>query len=467
MATNPLEPTAYEQYMLELVNRARMNPDAEVQRNPKVASLNEDLAPGTLSNSAKQPLAFNLKLIDAARKHSQWMLANDTFSHTGSGGSDPGSRMRAAGYSFTGSWTWGENISWNGTTGTPNLTTMVAQQHEGLFDSAGHRKNILNDDFKEIGIGTLTGDFNGYNAAMTTQKFARSGTSAYLTGVIFDDKVLNDDFYSVGEGLGGITVSARRQSDNAVFSTTTFGSGGYQLALAPATYDVTFSGKGLSSAVTRTVTLGSRNAKIDLATDVLAPAAASVLRGTSGNDTLTAGAGVQTLYGEAGNDSLKAGAGNDILYGGSGNDKLYGEDGNDKLYGDTGRDELFGGSGDDHLVGVTASSTTAGRGEVDRLTGGSGRDRFHLGNSQRVFYNDGNNSSSGTGDYALIADFKLTEGDVIQLKGAASSYRLGSSPTGLPSGSAIFLKTSGTDELIGVVQGTTNLSLNSAAFSFV
>ncbi|HBY77344.1 MAG TPA: hypothetical protein DEG47_10170, partial [Cyanobacteria bacterium UBA11148] len=111
--------------MLELVNRARLNPDAEVARNPYVSDLNEDLAPGTISNTAKQPLAFNFQLIDAARKHSQWMLDTDTFSHTGAGGSTPTQRMQAAGYQFTGSWASGENIAWKGTTGTPDVTAFV------------------------------------------------------------------------------------------------------------------------------------------------------------------------------------------------------------------------------------------------------------------------------------------------------------------------------------------------------
>jgi serralysin len=103
-----ISPTNHEQYMLELINRARANPNAEVQRNVDVNDLNQGLSPGTISTSAKQPLAFSLSLIDASRKHSQWMLDVDKFSHTGINGSSPGDRMQAAGYSFTGSWTWGE-----------------------------------------------------------------------------------------------------------------------------------------------------------------------------------------------------------------------------------------------------------------------------------------------------------------------------------------------------------------------
>lgn len=261
------QPTAFEQYLLELVNQARLDPNGEAAQY--AIGLNQGLAPGTISGQTKQPLAFNLNLIQASRQHSQWMLDTDTFSHTGRGGSSAGDRMGAAGYNFTGSWTWGENIAWRGTTGTPDLKAFVASQHEGLFKSPGHRTNLLNDNFKEIGLGVLTGDYGGYNAVMTTQKFARSGSSTFLTGVAFDDGVTDDDFYTVGEGLGGIRVTATRQSDNAVFNTTTYNSGGYQMALLPGTYNVAFSGGGLSQVVRQNVTIGSQNFKLDLATDQL------------------------------------------------------------------------------------------------------------------------------------------------------------------------------------------------------
>jgi serralysin len=64
------EPTAQEQYMLELINRARLNPQAEADRSLG-GNLNEGLAPGTISTKPKQPLAFDLKLEQAAQGHSQ------------------------------------------------------------------------------------------------------------------------------------------------------------------------------------------------------------------------------------------------------------------------------------------------------------------------------------------------------------------------------------------------------------
>ncbi len=271
-----VQPSAYEQYMLELVNRARLNPETEADLFG--IDLNEGLDPNTISSDPKQPLAFNLLLIDSAIAHSQWMLDTDTFSHTGAGESDPGDRMRDAGYNFTGSWGWGENIAWRGTTGTLDVTNAVANRHEGLFKSSGHRTNILNNNFREIGISTLTGEYSDYNdlgeyidynALMVTQNFAKSGASIFMTGVAFDDLVINDDFYTVGEGLGGITVTATRQSDNQQFSTTTMDAGGYQMALSSGTYNVSFSDNGQTIGSTQQVDIGSQNVKLDLNTDNL------------------------------------------------------------------------------------------------------------------------------------------------------------------------------------------------------
>jgi uncharacterized protein YkwD len=279
-----LQPTAYEQYMLELINRARANPLEEVARNSAVADLNEDLAPGTISASAKQPLAFNFDLIESSRLHSEWMLDVDVFSHTGVNDSTSRERMEAAGYVFTGYWCCGENISWQGTTGTPNEAQSIAIQHDNLFDSAGHRINLMNGNFKEVGVGSITGEFTTsddktFNSVMVTQNFGKTGSDTFLTGVIYTDAVLDDDFYTVGEAVSGVSIQAVRLSDNQVFSTTNFVSGGYSLALTPSTYNVSFSGSGLGQTVTETLTIGTENYKYDIATDLLQPAMPAMAAG--------------------------------------------------------------------------------------------------------------------------------------------------------------------------------------------
>ena len=109
-----------------------------------------------------------------------------------------------------------------------------------MFESPIHRKNTLNGLFREVGNSTLQGDFFGYDTLLLTANFAKSGSNIFLTGVAFDDSVVDDAFYSVGEGLPEVDVVATRQSDSAVFTTETTDSGGYKIALAPGTYDVSF-----------------------------------------------------------------------------------------------------------------------------------------------------------------------------------------------------------------------------------
>ncbi|MFI1198192.1 CAP domain-containing protein [Streptomyces sp. NPDC020883] len=88
------------------------------------------------------PLTVNAKLTKAAQAHSQDMADHRRMSHTGSDGSDPGARMKSAGYNWT---TYGENVAYG--YATPE-SAMV-----GWMSSPGHRRNILDCSFKEIGVG--------------------------------------------------------------------------------------------------------------------------------------------------------------------------------------------------------------------------------------------------------------------------------------------------------------------------
>jgi len=261
-------PTDLEQYLIELVNRARADPAAEAARFG--IGLNEGLAAGTISTAPKQPLAINPYLTDAARGHSEWMEQTDTFSHTGDGGTSPMQRMQAAGYSFVLPWAEGENIAWRGTKpSVPEPVATTARIHQDLFvdenyPGRGHRTNILEPAFKEIGAGVVTGDFDTYNAVVVTEDFGSSGTGSFLTGVAYSDDVVADDFYTPGEGIGGVVVTARRTSDSALFTTTTYPSGGYSMKLPAGTYDLITIGVGVGTVVRPSdFTIGSQNVKRD------------------------------------------------------------------------------------------------------------------------------------------------------------------------------------------------------------
>ncbi|SLN20771.1 Cysteine-rich secretory protein family protein [Falsiruegeria litorea R37] len=126
------------------------------------------------------PVQLELRLNDASEDHSSWMLQQDVFSHTGENGSSAGDRMEDAGFEFSGDWTWSENIAWQSERGAPGLADDVEDLHDGLMNSAGHRANILDPDVTVVGIGIETGDYQGYDAVMVTQNFARTQAEVQL-----------------------------------------------------------------------------------------------------------------------------------------------------------------------------------------------------------------------------------------------------------------------------------------------
>jgi Ca2+-binding RTX toxin-like protein len=270
-----------------------------------------------------------------------------------------------------------------------------------------------------------------------------------------------------------------------------------------------------------------------LGTDTLTSIESAILTGGVGNNTLSAIAftlGSVTLNGASGNDVLRCGSGNDTLTGGLGNDSISGGSGIDTLKesgnvsftltnnsltglgtdtlagmnlanltggvgnnsfnalaftlgsvtlnGNAGNDVLRGGFANDFLLGgdgndvLRGAGNNNGVGSIDTLTGNAGNDNFILSDSLTVFYNDGNNATSGLLDYALITDFNSAQ-DKIQLEGAANRYVLDSSAIAGITGTSIYLDTNGsgafnsTDELIAVVQGSGGLSLGSSYFIYV
>jgi hypothetical protein len=120
------------------------------------------------------PLTINNALNDSSEDHSKWMLDNDVFNHTGADGSNPGDRIAATEYKLEGNWSTAENIGWQSERGEPGIADDVADIHESLMNSPGHRANILNPDLQDIGIGVETGDFQGYDGVMITQNFGRT-----------------------------------------------------------------------------------------------------------------------------------------------------------------------------------------------------------------------------------------------------------------------------------------------------
>lgn len=107
----------------------------------------EELMVVTLINQqraalGRAPLGTDVRLFDAAEAHSNWMCAQQTMSHTGSGGSTPGSRATAAGYSW---YAIGETIG----QGFPTAQDIV----DGWQGSPPHWTILTSATYRDIGVG--------------------------------------------------------------------------------------------------------------------------------------------------------------------------------------------------------------------------------------------------------------------------------------------------------------------------
>lgn len=105
-------------------------------------------------------LTWNAALTQAAAGHSEDMVANNFFSHTGSNGSNVGDRATAAGYNWR---TVGENIAAG--------QSSIAQVVDGWMKSDGHCANLMNAAYRDIGVACVAGNANTRYRTYWTQNF--------------------------------------------------------------------------------------------------------------------------------------------------------------------------------------------------------------------------------------------------------------------------------------------------------
>jgi hypothetical protein len=222
--------------MLELINRARTNPnqegtildsvntwysaDARLRKPSFFTNLRAEFA----SYPAVPPLAFNSKLLQAARGHSQDMIARNFFAHVNPSGQDPTARAAAAGYDVG----VGENIDSGGATTADDIlmshySFMVDYDNLDTSHPLGHRLNVLNSTYTEVGVGVAGARFGG----RLTQDFGGPARS-YILGVAYSDSNANGA-YDPSESLAGITVRPASGNWFAVTST----SGGFAIPVDP------------------------------------------------------------------------------------------------------------------------------------------------------------------------------------------------------------------------------------------
>lgn len=267
--------TAIEQYALEQLNRARMNPSqvaTDVTTNLGRDTLmtfqyyNVDLAQTRAAIANEKPvapLAWNGQLASAAQRLSSDMADNGFQSHIGSDGSTIEQRMDQAGY--TNRSAQGENAFAYANSVDDAMRAFLVDY--GVGDQ-GHRRTIYNGDLHDVGIAVNTTSKTGVGPNVIVEDFgSQNNSKAYLLGVVYQDQN-GDGQYDVGEGTSRLTISVTpidagtRQPIGATQDVNPWDSGGYQVALDPGLYRVV-ARQGDRVFKAQDVAIGGDNVKVD------------------------------------------------------------------------------------------------------------------------------------------------------------------------------------------------------------
>ena len=129
-----------------------------------------------LHNAARaEALESRLRLDDrcviAARLHAMYMAKEGRLTHRGEGGSTPGDRLRDAGYRWV---LVGENIAFG--------YSSPADVFSGWMGSPGHKRNILDGEYQDVGFGYADRGTTRYWCAV----FARSSQRTVHSDLVID-----------------------------------------------------------------------------------------------------------------------------------------------------------------------------------------------------------------------------------------------------------------------------------------
>lgn len=143
---------------------------------------------------------------------------------------------------------------------------------------------------------------------------------------------------------------------------------------------------------------------------------AGMVRGGSGDDTLSGQSGDTVLEGQGGNDTLTDTAGNNLFQGGSGDDTATGGAGNDVFVGGTGNDTIDTGAGNNviaHNAGDGSDTVGSDAGAANTLSFGGGVNYGDLALSK-----NGNDLvvNAGAGDSVTLKDWYDGHANVVNLQ---------------------------------------------------
>ncbi len=441
MAFNP---SGEEQEVLELMNRMRQNPaaeldlllaDADAQSAISYFGINSSLLRNQWSTlQPTTPLAWSPNLYQIATEHSQAMIQTDQQAHNLPGGPTFSDRLKQINYQGAAA----ENIfayTKNPLYGHAGMAIDWGTTSTGIQEPPGHRDNLMNSSMQEIGIAVVPDNNPSTKVGpwVMTQDFGsvRSDAGAWLLGVVYDDQD-RDGFYDSGEGVGNVTVTA--VGDTGSFTATSWTAGGYQLQVPAGSYTVTFSGGNLPDPVEKMAAVADDNVKLDLTLTIAPekpdlpdpniqeppnillpppPPPPVVVRHQlpqPNNRDRGPQTGIQPgfngpYFDYTDNDDqislatkpqgtaiVRGLSGHDVIQGSGDRDDVNGNAGMDTIRGGAGNDDVLrGGKGSDFIDGETGDDAVNGNNDNDTVWGGVGDDWVRGGKDDDVLLGNAGN----------------------------------------------------------------------------
>lgn len=262
-------PNGEEQAYVWLMNRARQNPSAEGAYLANTGDPGVEGAIGFFNVDlsmlqaefdvipAKPPAAFDRRLYQAAKAHSDDLIQRDAQDHN-----QQFNRVEASGFSYRamggnvfsyaqdaihGHAGW--NIDWGYGLGG------MQQNSDG---QRGHRVALMSIDahYANVGIAAVPESDPATEVGpwVVTGNYAEAGTweadhyNRFLVGTVWQD-LNGNGVYDSGEGFAGVTVTP----DQGPYFAITAAGGGYAIPVDAGNYQVSFQGGGLAGTITREV----------------------------------------------------------------------------------------------------------------------------------------------------------------------------------------------------------------------
>ena len=163
-----------------------------------------------VNNSRKQDglseLQKNEKLVESALLKALDMKEKDYFEHVSPEGLQPWFFVEQAGYAYK---TVGENLA--------EGYSSASEVHEAWMGSEGHRKNVLSQDFEEIGVAVVEIEKNGSKSYISVQHFGselkKQEVSIPVMEIVICDKKVKKDCDLAEEKKEEIKDTIEKQED--------------------------------------------------------------------------------------------------------------------------------------------------------------------------------------------------------------------------------------------------------------